>query len=139
MAATFLELSARLFSAKNTREKTKLSRDLSDLLSKEHGLTETLVGPLVMGVLSSVESLRPFRNEEFYYLHHRAYRDFDGVVRVAIGVAFLQHFEEVDPSLELRVLEELHAALVEQNLELLVNDLTANDVQVRNGEFGSVL
>lgn len=112
---------------------------MSSFLGEERDFSETLIRPLIMGTLSSLTSMEPVLASDFFLLRQRVYRDVDGVTKVALGVAFLQDHDAPDPDLDALLVREIFQGLRAHNLDLLVNDITVNLVQVRNGEFNSLL
>lgn len=139
MPITFLELSEELASSRDSVEKAEITEKLADFLGEEKDFSETVLRPLLLTELSRVTSLTSIMEGEYFSLRQRVYTDVTSRPRVALGVAFLQDHEDYDPDLDLRVATEILSVLTRENLDLLVNDITVNSVQVRDGALGSLL
>ena len=69
---------------------------------------------------------------EFYTVRVAPYQD-SGVTRVAVGLSYLQDFEQDSPGLDDRIALLIVQGLKEQNLDLIFNDVCVNLTQYRNG------
>lgn len=70
---------------------------------------------------------------DFFQKEVRLYKDSDGETKVAIGISYLQDFENSSDNMDYNVLNSLLEIIKDGNLELLVNDVAVNFIQSRNG------
>ena len=133
MTATFLELSTRLAATRSTAEKKRITKTMGRFLGEEREFADTLLRPLMLNMLAGITSMEEVLKGDYFTLRQRVYRDEDGEHRVALGIAFLQDHLNHQASLDEEILWEVQGELERHNLELLVNDLTVNRIQMRNG------
>lgn len=139
LPATFLELSAQLANTSSLVEKKRLTKQMSAFLAQDKDFSSLLLRSLLMSCLQDIELLNDVIANEFYKIRHSTYRDEDGVLKVSVGIAFLQNFLNANGALDRLLLENVIKELASNNLDLLVNDVVVNNVQVRNGDLNNLL
>lgn len=117
--------------------KIELSHELEEIFSNEPPKVEGMFVSLLNRVLiSNVEPrFTEIAKSEFYKLRISVYEDIDGRFRVAMGVSYLQDFEDFDVDLDMRVMLLMINEISKVHLDLVLNDVCINDIQFRNGEL----
>lgn len=139
MPDNFLSLTEKLAATTSPEEKKELSARLSSFLAEDKEFASLVLHSLALNVMKSVPALVPVLTSEFFQVRHAVYRDMDGQAKVAMGVAYLQDFQEPDEKLDGVVLQALLRELEARNLDLLVNDVTVNLLQLRDSSSESLL
>ena len=139
LATTFLSLSADLASARTLAAKKKLTAEMSKFLAEDKEFAGTLIRPVIMSALNEVNELRDIITGEFFKLRHQVYTDSDNKIKIAVGVVFLQDHDNSNINLDQIVLDFLIEDIKSKNLDLLVNDVTVNVLQARDGSTASLL
>ena len=135
MANSFLELLEQLRNTTDSINKINISSQMSNMLADENGQSVRFMYSVFNYINPvAIDPVFPaIMDGEFYQSFVRAYTDNDGKTKVALGIAYLQDHKNVVLNLDHKVLKELSTIVENQNLELLVNDITVNMLQCRNG------
>ena len=136
---TFYELSQQLALAGDELVKSELQREFSLFLAQDTEFSEALLRNVLLHSLEASSAGRRVVDSEFYSLRQRVYRDLDGLYKVALGVAFLQAPDNHDPDLEERLMKDILVSLELLGLQAVVNDISVNGLQLRNGSSDSLL
>lgn len=125
----------RLEEATTQEEVREHSSQVLGLLSEHEDLLVTYLlmeyrKLLRFGVYSHL-----FNQEGYHEVDIFPYRDEDGRRRVALFVAFLQDYQEVNDDLDSQVLTFLLQATERLHLEEVVNDISVNALQARGGKL----
>lgn len=139
MATNFLSLSVDLASARTLAAKKKISNEMGKFLSSDREFATMLIRPLITAALSSIDPVDEIMQGEFFKIRQEVYVDVDNKIKIAVGVIFLQDHNNSDFDLDRVVIENLIKNFKNKNLDLLVNDITVNLTQVRDGDTGSLL
>lgn len=139
MAVSFLGLAKELDESTSTKEKIALSNELSSLLEEEPAPFSMFLQQKIGNLLRRTQTFRKIMEANFYEFSNRVYVDNDGVSRMAIGISYVPFDyisgENFDYEIIVKVIDELK----KRNLDLIVNDVSVNLLQIRNGEIGSLL
>lgn len=135
MANSFLELLEQLRNTTDSINKINISSQMSNMLADENGQSARFMYSVFNYINPvAIDPVFPaIMDGEFYQSFVRAYMDNDGKTKIALGIAYLQDHKNVVLDLDHKVLKELSTIVENQNLELLVNDITVNMLQCRNG------
>lgn len=134
MTKTFISLSRDLENAENVAVKKRITNDMRNMLSSDEDFSNTLVYSLIMQVLRESEKLAPVLDSEFIEIRYSVYVDNDNLLKVAVGITYLQDYMNEISGLENEVIESLVEDIEEQNFDLLINDITVNQTQYRNNK-----
>lgn len=135
MVETFLELAAALGASSTRAQRVRIQGRMSQVLAQDpaqvrglgtifHALTYGDMGTNFQGIMDG----------EYYRTSLRTYVDDDGTTRVALSVTFLQDHRDPEDGLDALVLGALVTAVDEHRLAGLINDITVNASQWRNGD-----
>jgi hypothetical protein len=136
VSKSFLELLENLKNAENHEQKTAITRELSSILEEDEKYSERMFQSYFTHTLGREvgNGFQEIIKGEYFVSRVKAYIDDDFAVKISLGIAYLQDYRDFTNDLDTRVLDTLHSALQSRNLELLVNDISVNDLQRRNGE-----
>ena len=135
MANSFLELLEQLRNTTDSINKINISSQMSNMLADENGQSARFMYSVFNYINPvAIDPVFPaIMDGEFYQSFVRAYMDNDGKTKIALGIAYLQDHKNVVLDLDHKVLKELSTIVENQNLELLVNDITVKILQSSNG------
>lgn len=105
---------------------------LHDKLKSEPSLAKSVFTPIFRTLLLRNAALEPLFEDNSIYVRAVTYLDYDGLHKVAVGVALLQDYRSHDDKLEGLVLTEIFDYINRENLGSVVNDITVNDIQTRD-------
>lgn len=136
MSKSFLELLENLKNAESHEQKVSLTNELSSILEEDEKYSERMLQSYFTNTLGREvgDDFQAIIRGEYFVSRVKAYLDDDYTVKVALGLAYLQDYRDSTEGLDLKVLETVELAMRNRNLELLVNDISVNDLQRRNGE-----
>lgn len=135
MSKSFLELLENLKTAESQEQKVALTNQLSSILEEDEHYSERMLQSYFTHTLGREvgNDFQEIIQGEFFTSRVKAYLDEDFVMKVAIGIAYLQDYRDFTEELDSKVIQTLESALQERNLDLLINDISVNDLQRRNG------
>ena len=136
MSKSFLELLENLKNTENYEQKVSLTNQLSAILEEDEKYSERMLQSYFTHSLGREvgNDFQEIIRGEFFTSRVKAYLDEDFTMKISLGVSYLQDYRSFSDDLDLKVLHTLELALKDRNLELLVNDISVNDRQRRNGE-----
>lgn len=136
MSKSFLELLENLKNTVSHEQKVALTHQLSSILEEDEKYSERMLQSYFTHTLGREvgDGFQDIIRGEFFASRVKAYLDDDFTMKVSLGLAYLQDYRSFSDNLDLKVLHTLELALRERNLDLLVNDISVNDLQRRNGE-----
>lgn len=136
MSKSFLELLENLKNAESHEQKVSLTNQLSSILEEDEKYSERMLQSYFTNALGREvgDDFQTIIRGEYFVSRVKAYLDDDYTVKIALGLAYLQDYRDSTENLDLKVLETVELAMRKRNLELLVNDISVNDLQRRNGE-----
>lgn len=136
MSKSFLELLENLNNAESQEQKVSLTNQLSSILEEDEKYSERMLQSYFTHTLGREvgDDFQEIIRGEYFVSRVRAYLDDDYTVKIALGLAYLQDYRDSSEGLDLKVLQTVELALRKRNLDLLVNDISVNDLQRRNGE-----
>lgn len=136
MARTFLELLSQLRDAKTKKKIERITDELSLILEEDDKQARFFLYPMFKWVKDNTPSknFSKIVESEFYHTEVRAYEDDDSKTKVVVNMAFLQDNDEHEENIEEKVLNNIVKYIKENNLNYLVNDISVNDLQFRNGK-----
>lgn len=136
MAKTFLELTRELAEAKTLENKTKITEILGRSLEEDEKYTERLLRTFFTSSLVRIvgSGFQDISRSDFYSTRVRAYFDDDFSTRIAIGISYLQDSSQYIEDLDERVLKAISEEIASRNLDFLINDISVNELQLRNGK-----
>lgn len=134
MSRSFLELLSDLNEASG-KTVSAISDNLSALLEEDDSYTNQFLYHILSHVVykNFDKSYIDFVETDFCDVQVRSYMDEDFKTRIAINFTFLQDYENHSDDLDGEVMNDLVSSLNGENLSLLVNDISVNVIQVRNG------
>lgn len=135
MTKTFLELLEELKNVESAEEKTELTNELGLVLEEDEKYSERLLQSFFTYTLGKEVGggFQEIVKGEFFSTRVKAYLDEDYTTKIAIGISYLQNSNNYVEDLDVQVLKTIYKELRKRNLELLVNDISVNDLQFRNG------
>lgn len=136
MAKTFLELLADLQEASNEKEALRITNSLSELLEEDDSYTKYFLHNVFNAVTfrNFEKDFVSFVSDEFCDIQVASYFDDDYKTKVAVMFVFLHDYENPSETIDEEVMEDILRTLEESNLQFLVNDISVNVSQVRNGK-----
>lgn len=136
MAKSFLELLSDLCEAKTQKKIYSLTDDLSEILEKDDQYAKYFLYSMFRSIAneSFSENFLSIFESEFYKAEVNSYSDDDQKTKIVINMAFLQDNIQHEENLEEKVLNSIIEYLKKNNLNILVNDISVNTLQFRNGE-----
>lgn len=109
---------------------------LSLALSKQLYTNQSLIGhifvPTIRSSLVTKVELEELFESETIHIRASGYIDDDGLCKISVGVAFVQHFRDEPVEIVGIILNTIFDYVMRENLGYIVNDVVVNDVQVRN-------
>ena len=140
MARNFVALMNELRNSSTLKEKESLSNEVSSFLSTYNKYSSSfIVSVMNFAVISNVEpKFSEYSKSEFYEYRIKAYIDDDEKIKFFLAVSFLQSYEEYDDLLEERVMAALQDILKERNFDKIVNYVSVNRLQYKDGEVLSI-
>lgn len=135
MSKSFLELLEKLKNSESHEQKVELTSQLSAILEEDEKYSERMLQSYFTSTLGREvgDDFQAIIRGEYFVPRVRAYLDEDFTVKVALGLAYLQDYRDSTESLDSKVLDTIELAMQKRNLDLLVNDISVNDLQRRNG------
>lgn len=135
MTKTFLELLEDLKNAESVEDKAELTNELGLALEEDEKYSERLLQSFFTYTLGKEVGggFQEIVKGEFFSTRVKAYLDDDYTTKIAVGISYLQNHNHYIDNLDVQVLKTLTKELRKRNLELLVNDISVNELQVRNG------
>lgn len=135
MARSFLELLSYLRDASSTKAKRLITDEISDSLQEDDRHVDYFLYSMFRGMISNrvSKNFAEITDSEFYRVSVKSYIDDDFKCKVAVSMSYLQDFEKPDNNLDNTIINYIHEELKKQNLEFLVNDISVNVLQLRNG------
>ena len=116
-------------------EKIELSRQLEESLEKDpryiQGAFFSIFNRIIISNLEP--KLTKIYNGEFFTVRITTYKDFNSKTHVAIGLSYLQDFDNFDNDLDDKVSSLIIKTIKEENLDIIFNDICVNLIQYRNG------
>lgn len=89
----------------------------------------------IYSMITSLGFSELVEDPETFSLQVKQYEDYDGEIRVAVGLAFIQDLREgIDPDLNDEVLKALRDEVIFRRLNFVFNDITINGVQWRDDD-----
>jgi hypothetical protein len=136
VSKSFLELLENLQNAENHEQKVSFTSQLSFILEEDEKYSERMLQSYFTHTLGREvgDGFQDIIRGEYFVPRVKAYLDDDYTMKVALGLAYLQDYRDSSEDLDLKVLQTIELALQKRNLDLLVNDISVNDLQRRNGE-----
>lgn len=137
MSKTFLELLEDLKKTIDLEQKTAITRQLSLALEEDEKYAERLLQFFFAHALGREvgQGFQEIIKSDFYNTRVKAYLDEDFSVKIAVGVSYLQDSNNPIDNLDSKVINTLFEELIQNNLDLLINDISVNELQLRNGEL----
>jgi hypothetical protein len=132
---SFFETFSKLKGVRSPGEKARLTAQASKLLEQEGSTPlEATLRPLILMTLRTLpqDELLRVVNGAYFHLRVATYVDIDYELRVAVGVTFLQDHLNSLPQADQIMLSELLELMELMNLDILVNDITVNELQHRS-------
>lgn len=135
MAKSFLELLENLRNVDSFEQKSEITSEISLALEEDEKYSERLLQSFFFHTLGREvgEGFQEIVKGDFFSTRVRAYLDEDYSTRIAVGISYLQNSNKYIEDLDAKVLVVLQKELRKQNLDLLVNDISVNELQYRNG------
>lgn len=132
---TILKLLSDLREAEG-EEIAVLSKKFEKNLEKDSKIVKGIFYSVFNRVLltNAVPELSKIVESGFFDARVVTYKDFDSGVRVAVGLSFLQDYEDFIPDLDDQVAAAIVGELEKNNLQLVFNDICVNSIQYRNGD-----
>lgn len=132
--ASFLEIVSDLRKADTKKSKFAITERLSDSINDDDRYVDFFLNDLIRNVVLSLPGdFYSITQGEFYSMSVHSYMDEDFHTRVAISMSYLQDFQNHIDGLDDIVIKAIYESLLNNNLDLLVNDISVNDSHMRNG------
>lgn len=112
-----------------------LSEEVSERLSKEDSINISgIVYSLIKqtNLLKDSSHINDILEDEYSSLRIRKYLDEDQKYKVAVGIAYIQDFNNIEYNLDKEILEILVKKINDSGLMFIINDITVNEIQWRN-------
>lgn len=137
MSKSLLKMLEKLEFSSSEFEKTSTSNEILDFVLVETEFSEELIKNHLLGLLKNHSSFNfhHIMNGEFFKSRLKAYYDDNGSLRIAFGIAFLQDLNSFDSCLENDIIFLIDKIIKTIKLDLIVNDITVNTLQIRNGDL----
>lgn len=135
MSKSFLELTKDLAEAETSELKIEISEQIGRSIEEDEKHTERLMHSFFTSSLARVvgNGFQEIVRSDFFSTRVRAYFDEDFSTKIAIGISYLQSHNEFIPDLDSQVLDAVVNEISRRNLNILVNDISVNALQMRNG------
>lgn len=133
----FLEIFAALRGTSVESEKIKLSGIVENLLSDDDNNIKRFLQSILTSMLRrAMDDVAPsVLKDGFCEMFISPYDDVDSKKRVAISISYIQSYEAPVDDLDDIILHSVHNLLKEDNLDFVVNDISVNSLQMRNGSI----
>lgn len=135
MNKSFLELLEDLKNSDSQEQKAFITSELSFSLEEDEKYSERILQSFFAHTLAREvgSDFKEIVRGDFFRTRVKAYIDEDYTMKIAVGIAYLQDMNIDIPDLDRKVLEVMLAELKKKNLDLLINDISVNQLQYRNG------
>jgi len=139
MTRSFLELLSDLRVAETHDEIESLTNSLSEILEEDDKHANFFLYSMFKEIAESAssKSFSSAANSEFYTVKINSYIDDEDEMfrtKIFVNMAFLQDNGNHEDNLDEKILDTIIEYLKKNNLNILVNDISVNTVQFRNGK-----